>query len=184
MRTGKLTSGWISLCNELNRAYVTATLTRPVNPSYVTLWYCRRMLKPGCGFRLREERGLRISENRVLRKIFGCMMVEVTGDWRKLHVDHIHDLYCSLCVFQLIKWKLWDGQGMWHVRKRIEIHMWLWWWNLKEGNVMEDLDLDGMIILTCISRNRMEGYGLNRGRCLSRRTLCRRLKLVLMQTYV
>jgi hypothetical protein len=38
------------------------------------------MLNPGCGFRLREECGQRIFENRVLRKIFGCMMVEVTGD--------------------------------------------------------------------------------------------------------
>jgi len=41
---------------------------------------------------------------------------------------------------------------------------------------MDDLDLDGMIILTCISSNRLEGCGLNRDRCLSRRTLHHRLK--------
>jgi hypothetical protein len=29
---------------------------------------------------MREECGLRIFENRVPRKIFGCMMVEVTRD--------------------------------------------------------------------------------------------------------
>lgn len=41
------------------------------------------------------------------------------------------------------------------------------------------LDLDGMKILTCISRNRIEGCGPNRDRCLSRRNLHHRLKLVL-----
>ena len=45
---------------------------------------------------------------------------------------------------------------------------------------MEDLDLDGMMIITCISRNRLEVCGLNRDRCLSRRTLYHRLKLVLV----
>jgi len=31
----------------------------------------------------REEQGLRVFENRVLREVFGTWMVEVTGDWRK-----------------------------------------------------------------------------------------------------
>ena len=34
---------------------------------------------------LREERRLRVFENRVLRRIFGPKRDEVTGDWRKLH---------------------------------------------------------------------------------------------------
>jgi len=34
---------------------------------------------------LREERRLRIFENRLLRRIFGPRRDEVTGDWRKLH---------------------------------------------------------------------------------------------------
>jgi hypothetical protein len=34
---------------------------------------------------LREERRLRVLENRVLRKIFGPKTDEVTGEWRKLH---------------------------------------------------------------------------------------------------
>ena len=33
---------------------------------------------------LREERRLRVFENRVLRKIFGSKRDEVTGEWRKL----------------------------------------------------------------------------------------------------
>jgi hypothetical protein len=35
---------------------------------------------------LREERGLRLFENRVLRRIFGLKRDELTGEWRKLRV--------------------------------------------------------------------------------------------------
>jgi hypothetical protein len=34
---------------------------------------------------LREERRLRVFENRVLRRIFGPKKVDVTGEWRQLH---------------------------------------------------------------------------------------------------
>jgi hypothetical protein len=33
---------------------------------------------------LREEHGLRVFENRVLRKIFGPKRDEVTGEWKKI----------------------------------------------------------------------------------------------------
>jgi hypothetical protein len=36
---------------------------------------------------LREERRLRVFENRVLREIFGPKSDEGTGEWRKLHND-------------------------------------------------------------------------------------------------
>jgi hypothetical protein len=42
---------------------------------------------------LREERRLRVFENRVLRKIFGPKGDEVTGEWRRLHNEGLHDLY-------------------------------------------------------------------------------------------
>jgi hypothetical protein len=35
---------------------------------------------------LREERRLRVFENRVLRRIFGSKRDEVTGECRKLHI--------------------------------------------------------------------------------------------------
>jgi hypothetical protein len=44
---------------------------------------------------LREEHRPRVFENRVLREIFGPKREEVTGDWRKLHNEELHDLYCS-----------------------------------------------------------------------------------------
>jgi hypothetical protein len=43
---------------------------------------------------LREERRLRVFENRVLR-IFGPKRDLITGEWRKLHNEELHDLYSS-----------------------------------------------------------------------------------------
>jgi hypothetical protein len=42
---------------------------------------------------LREEHRLRVFENRVLRRIFGPKRDKVTGEWRKLHNEELHDLY-------------------------------------------------------------------------------------------
>jgi hypothetical protein len=44
---------------------------------------------------LREEHRLGVFENRVLRKIFGPKRDEVTGGWRKLHNEELHNLYSS-----------------------------------------------------------------------------------------
>ena len=41
---------------------------------------------------LRQERRLRVYENRVLRKVFGPKREEVTGQWRKLHNEELNDL--------------------------------------------------------------------------------------------
>ena len=41
---------------------------------------------------LREERRLRVFENRVLRRIFGPKRHELTGEWRKLHTVELNDL--------------------------------------------------------------------------------------------
>jgi hypothetical protein len=47
---------------------------------------------------LREERRLRAFENRVLRRVFGPMRYEVTGEWRNLHSEDLNDLYTSLNI--------------------------------------------------------------------------------------
>jgi hypothetical protein len=44
---------------------------------------------------LREKHRQTVFENRVLRRIFGPKMDEVTGEWRKLHNEELRDLYSS-----------------------------------------------------------------------------------------
>jgi hypothetical protein len=50
---------------------------------------------------LRKEHRLRVSENKVLRRIFGQKTDEVMGERRKLHNDHI--LYSSPNIIRHIK---------------------------------------------------------------------------------
>ena len=52
---------------------------------------------------LREERRLRVFENRVLRRIFGPKRDEVTEKWRKLHNEELNDLYSSPSIGGVIQ---------------------------------------------------------------------------------
>jgi hypothetical protein len=51
----------------------------------------------------REERRLRVFENRVLRGIFGPKRDEVTGEWRKLHNEDLNDLYSLPNIVRVVK---------------------------------------------------------------------------------
>jgi hypothetical protein len=44
-----------------------------------------------------------VFENRVLRRIFGPKMDEVTGEWRKFHNEELRDLYSSPLIIRIIK---------------------------------------------------------------------------------
>ena len=50
-----------------------------------------------------EERKLRVSENMVLRRIFGARRGEVRGELRRLHNEELNDLYSSPNIVQVIK---------------------------------------------------------------------------------
>jgi hypothetical protein len=52
---------------------------------------------------VRKEHRLRVFENRVLRRIFGQKRDEVTGEWRKLHYEELHDLYFSPSIIRIMK---------------------------------------------------------------------------------
>jgi hypothetical protein len=46
----------------------------------------------------REEYGLKVSEDRVLRKIFGLKGKGVAGGWKELHAEDL----CILCSSQIL----------------------------------------------------------------------------------
>jgi len=60
---------------------------------------------------LREERRLRVFENRVLRRVFGPKRDEVTGEWRKLHNEELMDLYSLPNFVRVVKSRrmIWAG---------------------------------------------------------------------------
>jgi hypothetical protein len=66
-------------------------------------------------FMWRKEHGLRLLENRVLRKIIKPRRDEVTGEWRKLHMIYIY-IYMCVCVclpyFKIVCWWTDDGSMM------------------------------------------------------------------------
>ena len=100
---------------------------------------------------LREERRLRVLENRVLRGIFGCKRDEVIGEWRKLHNEELNDLYSSPNIVWVIKSRRMRWVG--HVaRMGGKVCTGFWWRNLREGDHWGDKDLDGRIILRWIFR--------------------------------
>jgi hypothetical protein len=43
-----------------------------------------------------------VFEDRVLRGIFGPKRGKVTGGWRKLHNEELHNLYCSPSIIRMI----------------------------------------------------------------------------------
>jgi hypothetical protein len=61
--------------------------------------------------RLRDEHRLRVFENRVLRRIFGPKRDEVTGGWRKLHNQKLHNMYSSPSIIRIIKSRRMRGTG-------------------------------------------------------------------------
>jgi hypothetical protein len=71
----------------------------------------------GCktwSLKLREEKS-EVSENRVLRRIFGPKRDEVTGGWTELHNEELHNLYSSPSIIRMIKSR--RMRWAWHVAR-------------------------------------------------------------------
>jgi hypothetical protein len=89
-------------------------------------WYANAMLP---GEQSKEEHRLRVSENRVLRRIFEPKRNEVKGECRKLE---LRDLYSSPSLIRIIKSRRvrWAG----HVARmvRVGMHISYWWESQRE----------------------------------------------------
>ena len=103
---------------------------------------------------LREERRLRVFENRVLRRAFGPKRDQVIGEWRKLHNEGLSDLYSLPNIVRVVKSRRMRWVG--HVARmgRGEVCTGFWRRNPRERDHWGDPDVDGRIILRWIFRKR------------------------------
>jgi hypothetical protein len=89
-------------------------------------------------------------ENRVPRRKFGNKRDEITGGWRKLHKEELHDMYYSPSIIRTIMSSKMRSAG--HVarmgRKGMDIGV--LWESQKERYHREDLDVGGRTILKLI----------------------------------
>jgi hypothetical protein len=74
-----------------------------------------------------------VFENRMLRRIFEPRRDEVTGEWRKLHNEELHDLYSLPSIIRILRRGGWDGRGMWHEWVRRGMHIGSWCESQGEG---------------------------------------------------
>jgi hypothetical protein len=85
---------------------VTTTDARCQEITSISAWCIAGMVLYGCetwSLTVREEHKLRVFENRVLMRIFGPKRDIVTGGWRKLHNEGLHNLYSSPSIIRIIK---------------------------------------------------------------------------------
>ena len=90
---------------------------------------------------LREERRLRVFDNRVLRRICGPKRDEVTGEWRKLHNEEINDLYSPSNIVRVIKSRRmrWE-EHVERMGERRGVYR-IWRGYLRERGHLEDSDI-------------------------------------------
>jgi hypothetical protein len=107
---------------------------------------------------LREERRLRVYENRVLRRICEPKRDEVLRQWRKLHNEELNVLYSSPDIVRVIKSRMrWAGHvaGM----GRIDLYAEFWYGNMRVRDHLEDPGVSGKIIFLVLQEVGYKGMG-------------------------
>jgi hypothetical protein len=99
---------------------------------------------------LREVHRLRVFEKRVLRRIFGLKRDEVTGEWRKLHSQVLHNLHSSPKTIRYItsrrmRW----ARYMAHMGEEKKCAR-FWWERPKERDHSEEKGVDGFTWLRIV----------------------------------
>jgi hypothetical protein len=89
----------------------------------------------------------RVFENRVLRRIFGPKRDEVTGGWRKLHNEELHNLCCSPSIIRMITSRRMRWEG--HVTRMLRRGMHIGYCSetQKERDLQVKQDVGGWVIL-------------------------------------
>jgi len=71
---------------------------------------------------LREERRLRVFENKVQRRIFGLKRDDISGEGRRLYNEELNDLYSSPNIIRVIK----SGRMRWAGQVAHTAHTGFW----------------------------------------------------------
>ena len=116
-------------------------------------------------FTLKEDHGISVFENMLLREIFGLKKGELRGKWRRSENDELDDLYCSPNIIRVIKTRRmrWvgpvarTGWGQVHTGSRGRGG------DLREGHHLVNRGVDGRLIVKQMKKwYREVGSGLIR----------------------
>jgi hypothetical protein len=106
---------------------------------------------------LREERRLRVFENRVLRRVFGPESYEIIKEWRKPHNEELNDLHSAPDIIRVFKLGRMRWGGHVACMGREEGHTGFWWGDPRRGDHLEGPAVDRKIILKWIFRKWIRG---------------------------
>jgi hypothetical protein len=104
-----------------------------------------------------------VFESTVLRRIFGPKRDEVTGEWRKLHNEELHNLYSSPDIIRQMQSRrmTWSGHVARMVVERKLCRV--WWESPKERDRSEDQGVGGRKESKWISRRLSWGGAVESG---------------------